>query len=586
MTEEEQSFDLGDVSNNDTEVTNDVSSQPTAFGDMGEERDVYRDDGTLRSDSQRSDSTDQVDIRKLVKEPSLSDIRWVYRNTFAKVLVDKPVDDSFKNGYKLENDPADKVADILDEWESAYQLGKKKSRRDGMSVLFHVYEDSDEGPHVPPTRDSFTDYLGTNVLTVDDLADIGETEIEDQVPDGYGSVLEDGVDPHEVDHRTHNYECRESGLVLSKKVNDVNWNDPIGVVLDQWRVEDGTMDHSKQFAHIDRLQILTCNKEVDGDFSRDNNQRYGELRQDSTTIGKWEGDSELQPVYHLIKDVFKGNWALMQTVFRYASPFYEVSVPARDAQDEEQFQAARNMFNNLNAKSEGIFPEDYEVEMHDSEGSFDPQGYFDPIFDQICAGTEMTKSVLFGTQAGTVSGTEGDQKSYYNTVNRLQNTVIEDDMDEFVRQIGMLSSSLVPNFALGYEVNWNPIFELGELEKAENARTVLNAVSQISNQYALTPNEVRSLTREVLEELDYQTDLSEDLEIEDFDLIADLNLAANGNNVPMPVEVAQQMASQSSEGGEEGSEEQGNPLVGQNMDPGQSPNEGTSNPSQPQRDSE
>jgi hypothetical protein len=112
--------------------------------------------------SKRGDSSDEVDPRKLMGDPTTNDIRWVYRTSFAKTLVDKPIDDAFKNGFEIKRDMDGKQSKQLRDVESVYhdndfvrnyQLAQKKARRDGFAVTFMVLNDDSEGVYVDPLDD-------------------------------------------------------------------------------------------------------------------------------------------------------------------------------------------------------------------------------------------------------------------------------------------------------------------------------------------------------------------------------------------------------------------------------------------------
>jgi hypothetical protein len=269
---------------------------------------------------------------------------------------------------------------------------------------------------------------------------------------------------------------------------------------------------------------------------------------DQDALGKWEGDSTLVSVYHLLRGLKKGNWSLMQTIFRYAAKLYHVELP-EDADDEDWDEANENM-KNLNAKSEIITPHGYEMDDFQTDGQLQPEEYFDVIFEQVCAGTEMTKSVLFGTQSGTVSGSETDIKNYYNKVQRIRQTTFTEDMHRVVnRSVSLVDGRASSDYDLDFEVKWGPMFKLSELDNAERLSRIMQTLSAAVNDFILTPEEARAILQEEWAEADI--DWTDEFSEAEREWLQSLNVAQMGAEVAWPE-------------GEEGEEMEGNPRVGQN----------------------
>ena len=476
-------------------------------GEYTEPNPVYKDlDGdefdTNQPETRRGDSSDEIDPRKLVRTPSLSELRWYYNRTFAKVIVNKPVDDAFKHGIDILGQNSSEIENVFDDIEyiENYRMAEKKARRDGFALVFFGWETAGNQPDTSKIPNNVTGVSHTKVLTVDDLTDAAKSRIADDVP----LDMDDFV-------------VRDSGIVVNKKLADEGFNEPIGYVLNT---------HDPQFIHKDWIQHLVWNPEVDGDYETDaidsNIQNYKEQ------LGRWEGESVLTSCYDLLKWLKKANWSIGQTLFRYASKMYSVKLP-NDA-TEDEFEDARKALRNLNSKSEIILPSvDYEVDDYDTDGQLEPEEYFDIFFEQICACTEMTKSVLFGTQQGTVTGSETDIKNYFNQVERMRQNRITDKMREAVEMLTNVNtasgSQVISNFASGeFDVKWSPLFKMSEEDRVEAIRTSANAVTMLINNYALTPNEARSILSEEWAEFEGL----EELEEEDYDVFDRINLNTVG----------------------------------------------------------
>lgn len=441
--------------------------------------------------SQRGDSSDEVDPRQLVRDPTLSEIRWYYRRTFAKVLVDKPIDDAFKNGFDFIGDNADEAEKMLHQpkfegegegYIGAYRLAEKKARRDGFALIFFgTSERGSDGIHESPISEDVDveEVSHLKVLTIDDLADSAP---HDQIQAGTGLDQTD-------------YRIRNTGIVINTDVNSPDYRTPVGYVL------GGT---EPSFIHKDRVQHLSWNPEVDGDYKGSGVRRWNGRQ---STLGQYEGDSVLIPSYDILKGIAKGNWAIMQALFRNASHMYTVQLPV-DADKEDQ-KIATQETRNINAKSSLVFPDGYEVEQHESGGEMEPEQHYQALFDQVCAGHEMTKSVLFGTQAGTVSGSETDIKNYFNKVERFRTNRAESKIQEFLtRSKSMTDSRTSDDFQYDAEFDWGPMFKVDTETRIQMLQTATNAMTTAIGQYVLTPDEAREMLTEEFTEIDFD-DLTE-----------------------------------------------------------------------------
>jgi hypothetical protein len=427
--------------------------------------------------AQEGDSSDEVDPRKLLRDPTLSEIRWYYRREMGGIICRKPIKDAFKNGFEFTGDNADRARELLEmprynrrkEYLDAHQMAEIKSRRDGFALLYIGTKDDTDGNHISPiSNDVSVDEIShVKVLTIDDLADSGV--IYDQVEEGTG------LEQSQV-------EVRDTGIVVNKDLSDPDFGTPVGYVLDS---------NPAQFIHADRVVHYVWNEDVDGDYDHDGVARF----HDSNTLGEWEGDSVLIPSYDLLKGLAKGNWSVMQALFRHASHMYDVELPS-DA-NEEDLNTAVNVTRNINAKSALVLPNGYEVTQHESGNELDPTNHYDVIFDQLCANHEMTRSVLFGTQTGTVSGSETDIKNYFNKVERYRSNRAEDKINEYLTQaVKMIDGRTEDDYEFTAEFEWGPLFKLDREARLNVFQSHSQALQTLVGSYVMTPDEVRSVLSE------------------------------------------------------------------------------------------
>lgn len=467
--------------NNDSVSTESIDT--TSSDTLYTEEEQARSRG-LRLFSRRGDSADEIDPRKLVRDPTVSELRWYYRRTFAKTLVDKPIEDAFKNGIGFDGPEGEKAQEWYDSvnYEQNYILAQQRARRDGFALLHIENSDTASGLHVSPF-DVKTN-LGvknTNVLTIDDLCHCSESEIEEEVLEGTG--LDSTM-----------FKVRKSGIVINVDPSTPNFRDPIGYVLDLGNFT--IRGKHVQFIHKDRIQHFVWNPQVSGDFKQDRlvssfdsngRRRFREER----PLGEWEGDSVLVQSYDLFKGIAKGNWSVMQGLFRNAANMYTVEMP-EDA-DDEDFDVANASFRNMNAKSEYVHPHGYEITQHSSGDMLDPQSHYDVMFDQILACHEMSKSVLFGTQSGVVSGSETDIKNYYNGVERFRETRAVKDISDFLTRAKRMTDGRAKTATVNAEVKFGPLFKLSKEDQIKMFMSDAQAVSTLINGYMLTPDEARAI---------------------------------------------------------------------------------------------
>lgn len=469
--------------------------------------------------TQRGDSADEVDPRKLLRDPTISELRWYYRRTLGRVLVEKPVKDAFKNGFDLidedgEGNP-EEARQLLEEprFENgsgggdiidAYKSAQIKARRDGFALLFFIVDDDSEGPHVSPVGEDVTvnGVPKAKVWSIDRLTDTASGQAHEQIQQAY------------PDLDKSDYEVRKTGIVVDSRLSSPTYREPLGYIVD-------STPHS-QFVHKDRVQHYTWNTEVDGDYRRGSTiRRYGPH---VDTLGEWEGDPVLLASYDLVKGLSKGNWAIMQALFRNAAHMYSVKVPRNV--DDDEWTAANRMTENITAKSALTFPDtEYEIEQHESGNELEPSSHYDVIFDQICAVHEMTRSVLFGTQSGTVSGSETDIKNYFSKVERLRGNRFETEVIGIIEQLKRIIDGRTSE-AYDYDgvaLDWGPLFKVDSEARIGMWQTAAQTVTTLIGQYALTPDEARALLSEEFVEIDL-----DDLTESQMDELDRIRLATSG----------------------------------------------------------
>lgn len=480
-------------------------------------------------------SADDVDPRRLVRDPSPDEVRWYYRNTpYAMTVVDKPIEDAHRHGYDVLNDPTGAVEEFLDDYDPYRIAARKKARRDGLAAVLFQLNDEATISESPRNVDG---YEGFQVLTLDDL----------------GQHLTPSTIEQYVEYDSEQLDVLEQGIVVVRDIRSPDHEEIVGYVYEQSESERSNGDGSVIFIHADRCQHFVENPEVDGNIADE-------------WIGHVTGHPILGPIFHQLKALAKANWSIGQTLFRYTSPLHVILTPENKGIGEDHIEEVNGNLDNVNAKSGLTLPPGHDIETHGADGEMDPEPYKDAIVEMLCAGSEFTKSVLQGSQTGTVSGSSTDVKNYHAEVNNYRHTTAEEKQHEAVRTMFRLDQSVVPSFALGFEVSWGPLIRVDDLDKTEGVFRLIQTASNGVSNYLLTPTEAREIVEQEWSEFDVDVELDE-LTEEDYDEIDRVN-------------VERQHALAKGEQSEE-EEYSGNPRVGQN---GGGVEEGeTEDPSQPQR---
>lgn len=498
--------------NSTTMVSIDTSHSRSDYTEeelAGQERSVYeKPDG--------SDSADNVDPRLLFDTPTQDEVRWYYNYTMGNTIVEKPIEDAHKHGFDVVDDVSDDVREFLDEYIPYNKDAEIKSRRDGPSAIFFQFND-DNAVYEPPGN--VTDLNGFQLFTLDKWADDIDYE-----------KVKQGTD---IEDEEHIY-VRDTGLVIRDDLSHPDHEELLGYAVKKKGGKE------TQFVHADRCQHFVWNHNVDGSV-------------DEYTVGQHEGNSVLLSVLIPLKALTMANWALGKTIYRYSAPLYAITAPESGVSDDD-FDKVDGQIENLNSASDVTLPPGWDIKTEGTEGDLNPEPYIDKLIEQICAGVEMTKSVLMGTQTGTVSGSSTDIKNYFNGVERYRNNRALEKIDEAVQMVNGYSSNIISDAAANsYSIDWGPLFKMDNLDKAEAMVRVITAASNGINSYVLTPEEAREIVQMQWATLEIDTDLG-DLSEADMEILKEIN-AGQGNDI----------------------DESGNPAVGQNG----GGNEGTQDPNDP-----
>ncbi len=490
-------------------------------------------DGSRYQDGE-GESADNIDPKRLVRQPTNDDVRWYYRNSgIASTVVDKPVDDAFKHGYQWGDE---QTQEFISDVDSAYREANRKARRDGFALIWFRLRDTNKHWQPPKNVQGLHE---AKVLTLDDMTTARPLAFEEKLSSGNQenfdydpSVAAQGTfeevntlaqlveaaegdalptqddaarrlprqdndqqqlatdrlrDPDISEEemegrlpygRSRYYDTTDNGIVISNRLDDSRFEKPIGYLYSRGASFDPLLIHPERIYHV------VWRGDVDGPT------------EEQDTWGGYEGDSVLRPIVHLLSAIQKGNWALGQKLFRHSTPLRTMSY--EEGATDEQIEKADKAIRNVNAKSSLLEPPGFEIRTVDDGRASSPQveETYDVLFNQVCAGTEFTRSVLFGTQKGGVQGSETDVKNYFNQIERERENRYEDQLRDILRWWDGLDKARNADL---YDVDpdasleWGPLFKLSRLDQAEAMARHVQMVTTATNNFVMTPDEARAI---------------------------------------------------------------------------------------------
>jgi len=499
----------GDVSSN-TEDTTTSNDTVTTFSDSvrstlpsGEE---ITDDRRYE-DEETGEKADEVDPRGLFKQRTINELRYYSREgPYGHAIITKPIDDIFKHGFSVEGDFTERddgssvAGDFLkEEYKDTYITAERKSRRDGLCVLMHLIEDnaSSVAEPIPVEGGSFS---GFKIWTIDTLSD----ELTDSTVADHTDFTEDQIYVSEGPVN--------GGVAIVDDINHPDHEEILGYGVKPRQDSDDAQ--TVQFVHGDRCQHFVWGSHVDGELG-------------NFVTGKHVGESVLTPVLEPLKGAQMGYWAMKNILFRYSAPLHAVEPP--ESWGIEEWNEAEQDLGDISMASDALLPPGSELSVAEGVSEFDPEPIYDVLVSSVCTGTVFTKSVLQGTQSGTVSGSETDVKGYFNGVTNLRQERTDPKFREILKQVSQYDPQTVPPFTApdSIDFDWGALLKPTAIQQAEGAVSLVTAATNGIKNYVLTPDEARSLLEEEWTTFDIDVAL-DDLSEDDWDSLDRINIREAG----------------------------------------------------------
>jgi hypothetical protein len=180
----------------------------------------------------------------------------------------------------------------------------------------------------------------------------------------------------------------------------------------------------------------------------------------------WRGVPVLEVMYDDQTVLRNARWALGETLVRTAAGFADITLKGAKAKQVRDFEAEQNL-HSLNQRTYFVHPDDATVGWIGPAGkALNPEPYLNPILESESCGSRIPLSHLRGANAGTLAGSEVNDREYWGGIAALQKLaepIIWELVDRLI-ETGQIS------FKYGkrrdYRVVWPAGFELTESAKA------------------------------------------------------------------------------------------------------------------------
>lgn len=211
------------------------------------------------------------------------------------------------------------------------------------------------------------------------------------------------------------------------------------------------------------------------------------------------GLSVLEPIYDDLVLLRNIRWGLGQTIVRYGSGFPDITLKGRNAKQIDDFILSKQM-ETVNARTYFVHSDNEQLEFKGIGGvTLDPEKYYVPIMESISAGAGIPMAILRGAQAGTLAGSEVNEREYFK--------IISDAQSRYEPGIRALIDMLIEcgqvrwfyNVPRKYRISWGGGFEVNERDRALTQLSIAQAMNVRSNW--MTINEIRASMEPPLEPL-------------------------------------------------------------------------------------
>jgi hypothetical protein len=198
----------------------------------------------------------------------------------------------------------------------------------------------------------------------------------------------------------------------------------------------------------------------------------------------YKGISVLEPVWDDLTVLRNIRWGMGQTMYRYGSGFPVVTIKGATKEDLKDYQSE---WGPLYARTSLWCDENTTIEFKGLAGrALDPEPYYTPIMENISAGTGIPMPILRGAQAGTLAGSEVNEREYFKLISDCQSRYEPGIMELIDR---LMETGQLPD--MHYRIKWLGGFQINPRDEAATELDKNRSLQVRSNW--LTVNELRKL---------------------------------------------------------------------------------------------
>ncbi len=212
------------------------------------------------------------------------------------------------------------------------------------------------------------------------------------------------------------------------------------------------------------LPILYSARKSDASLSEDK-IHYSRVIHCATRLldHPWKGQSIVEVLYDDQTILRNARWSLGETLNRTASGIIDFTLKVGKKADVDKYENDEKL-QQLNQRSYFVHDGNTSVNWVGPAGrALNPEPYVDPIMESVSCGSRIPLSHLRGANAGTLAGSEVNDREYWGSISSLQK-LIEPTIWQLIDRLmetGQISK------VTDYRIVWPAGFELTETAKAD-----------------------------------------------------------------------------------------------------------------------
>ena len=302
------------------------------------------------------------------------------RYQLARVIIDKPIEESFYNGFNIITDPAeDPNGELKAAAYNAFEVNKYRIMRTaklvrlfGSAQLLFGWQDKDWTKPLPRTESEKGATVGFSYVQPVPKPNVVDFKQTDEIP----------IRPQWL-----------SVAFGSQTISAI---------------------HPSRFIHA-----------------------YNPVLSEESLAG----ESALLPIYNMLTVQIHADWSTGQGLWRNATGLQALGGPKRQVTDAE-VSAALGAVENQNSKTVVYIPFGWTLKNILRGSNVAVARTYDVIIKQIAAGSSIPYSILVGSQRQSLSPSDQDFKTYYRMVGTIQQNLLTPIIQKYFRmcQLGGLIS--------------------------------------------------------------------------------------------------------------------------------------------------